>query len=95
MDNYERLADLLCEYSVLADHYEQEALRTFERQRDIWADDEGMLDMIRGDYNDHLTVAGYVRAGQLDRARHKLWMMDTVAREECPDKVYAVLYPYY
>jgi hypothetical protein len=52
-----------------------------------------MLDMFEGDYNDHLTVANFVRQGLLDEARHYLWRMDTSARETCPDKVYAVLYP--
>ena len=97
----------MANYEQLADYYEQEALRTFGRRAVLWSDDEGMLDMFRGDYNDHLTVAEYVRAGQLDRARHYLWRMDTAAREECPDawrappseecpdKVYAVLYPDY
>ena len=80
-------------YEQLADHYEQVALRTFERQQDIYPDDDNMLDMFEGDYNDHLTVAHFVRQGLLDKARHYLWRMDTAAREECPDKVYAVLYP--
>jgi len=82
----------------LADYYEQEALRTFERQQDLWSNgrsgpDLAMLDMFEGDYNDHLTVAHFVRQGLLDKARHYLWRMDTAARDQCPDKVYDVLYP--
>ena len=83
-------------YEQLADHYEDEALKIFERQQDWFPGgdvDESMLDMFEGDYNDHLTVANFVRRGLLDEARHYLWRMDTAAREECPDRVYAVLYP--
>ena len=80
-------------YEQLADHYEQEALRTFERQQDLWSDDDEMLDMFEGDYNDHLVVSNFVRRGLLDKARHYLWRMDTAAREKCPDEVYYVLYP--
>ena len=82
-------------YEQLADHYEQEALRTFERQQDLWSDDDEMLDMFEGDYNDHLVVSNFVRRGLLDKARHYLWRMDTAARDNCPDKVYCVLYPDY
>ena len=85
----------MANYEQLADHYEDHASRVFEGQQVLWSDDDDMLDMFEGDFNDHLTVAEYVRAGQLDRARHKLWSMDTAARENCPDKVYAVLYPDY
>jgi len=91
------MADQLVNHYVrlrqLADYYEQEALKTFERQQDWFPGDESMLDMFEGDYNDHLAVAHFVRQGLLDEARHYLWRMDTSAREECPDKVYAVLYP--
>ncbi|MEK9818860.1 MAG: hypothetical protein VW443_04705 [Pseudomonadales bacterium] len=80
-------------FNELADHYEDHALKVFERQQDFWSDDEDMLDMFEGDYNDHLTVAHFVRQGLLDKARHYLWRMDTAAREECPDRVYDVLYP--
>ena len=80
-------------YEQLADHYELVARNVFERQQDLWGDDDDMLDMFEGDYNDHLDVADHVRHGRLDNARHKLWRMDTAAREECPDRVYAVLYP--
>jgi hypothetical protein len=80
-------------YELLADHYEDHALKVFERQQDFWSDDDDMLDMFEGDYNDHLYVANFVRRGLLDKARHYLWRMDTAAREECPDKVYDVLYP--
>jgi hypothetical protein len=80
-------------YEQLADHYEHEALKVFERQQGAFTEDDDMLDMFEGDYNDHLTVAHFVRQGLLDKARHYLWRMDTAAREECPDKVYAVLYP--
>ena len=82
-------------YEQLADHYEQEALRTFERQQNLWSDDDEMLDMFEGDYNDHLVVSNFVRRGLLDKARHYLWRMDTAAREKCPDEVYDVLYPDY
>ena len=82
-------------YDRLAAHYEQEALKTFEYQQDVWSDDDDMLDMFEGDYNNHLLVAHYVRQGLLDKARHYLWRMDTAARERCPDKVYDVLYPDY
>ena len=78
---------------LLANHYEEQALKTYTRQQEMWAHDEGMLDMFAGDYNDHLCVAHFVREGQLDKARHHLWMMDTAARDECPDRVYDVLYP--
>ena len=78
---------------LLANHYEEQALKTYTRQQEMWADDDDMLEMFKGDYHDHLDVAEYVRAGELDRARWKLWMMDTAARDECPDRVYAVLYP--
>jgi hypothetical protein len=83
----------MANYEQLADHYEQEALKVFERQQGAFTEDDDMLDMFEGDYNDHLTVAHFVRQGLLDKARHYLWRMDTAAREECPDKVYAVLYP--
>ena len=83
----------MVDYELLADHYELVALRTFERKQDFWGDDDDMLDMLEGDYNDHLIVANFVRQGLLDKARYHLWRMDTAAREECPDRVYAVLYP--
>ena len=83
----------MVDYDRLADYYEQEALKTFEYQQDVWSDDDDMLDMFEGDYNDHLRVAHYVRYGELNRARHELWRMDTASRDKCPDKVYYVLYP--
>ena len=85
----------MVDYEQLADYYERVALRTFERQQDFWGDDDDMLDMFEGDYNDHLGVAHFVRQGLLDKARYHLWRMDTAARENCPDKVYAFLYPDY
>jgi len=79
----------------LADYYDKHAWEVWFCQQNQWSDDEDMLDMFEGDYNDHLTVAHFVRQGLLDKARHYLWRMDTAARDQCPDKVYDVLYPDY
>ena len=76
----------------LADYYDKHAWEVWFCQQNQWSDDE---DMLEGDYNDHLTVAHFVRQGLLDKARHYLWRMDTAARDQCPDKVYDVLYPDY
>jgi len=83
----------MSELNELADYYKEQALSAYSQQLERFAADEDMLDVFSDDCFDHLMVADLVRDGELDEARRRLRSMDTVARYNCPDKVYDFLFP--
>jgi hypothetical protein len=72
----------------LANMVRRDAENDYVASKEMWHDDEEMMEMVNNDYKNLQEYADLVEQGEFKAAYNRSYDMDTANRENIPDSVY-------